>query len=145
MHVYGQNPDRGAREKTGASTFTSIVEDGKLSFLLYLHDYKNLNKSYVTISLKNLELYHDLGMTEDEADENQAVKKVTDRQKELSSINLEEIHLKDGRVISVDGTSGLGTRDGIWLEGYWDMNLIGEALAPEDVESITVAGKKIVL
>lgn len=200
VHVYGRNPDRGALEKTGAGTFTSIVENGKVSFLFYLHDFKSLNKSYVTVSLNDLVLYHGLKMTEGEMDPSQAettellytgewnlewkysyksnaktchtlkkiqqddvtyyikkievsplgirmeaVKKLGDRQKEVSDIDLEEIHLKDGRVISLDRTSVTGTRGDRWLEGYWDMELIGEALEPENVESITVVGSEIKL
>lgn len=56
-------------ETMRGSTFTTAVEDGKLILLLYISNCPKINKSYVSITMENLYLYHDLGTTDDTATE----------------------------------------------------------------------------
>lgn len=52
-------------ETMRGSTFTTAEEDGKLILLLYISNCQKINKSYVSITMKNLYLHHDLGITDD--------------------------------------------------------------------------------
>ena len=54
-----------AAQTTRGSTFTTTREDGKLVLLLYISNCREINKSYVSITMENLYLYHDLGMADD--------------------------------------------------------------------------------
>lgn len=66
VHAYSRKSGKGASEVTVGNVFTCLVENGKLSFLLYIYDYEKLNKSYISVSFQDLRLYHDLNLSEEE-------------------------------------------------------------------------------
>jgi len=52
-----------------ASMFTCFVEDGKLGFLLSIENAEGLNKRYISLEIKDLYIYHDLGMEDSDSEE----------------------------------------------------------------------------
>lgn len=51
------------------STYLAFVENNKLGFLLSIENAEALNKSYVSFEMKDLYLYHDLGMEKSDSKE----------------------------------------------------------------------------
>lgn len=196
LSVSLKNPDKNAVESSRGSVFTTIEENGKLVFLLYISNCEKINKSYVSITMENLYLYHDLDDTDDTIEEepellyegswsldwkysyrsNVKTKRMLKRVSTddincyithldvsplgirfegfvnpLSRIStpvwldVDRITFQDGRVLTVDGYSGGGFKDGIWLDGYCGMDTLGEALDVDNIKSITIEGCEIEL
>lgn len=68
-HLYISRNKDGSGLIDFASTFTAFVEDGKLGFLFSIENAEKLNKSYVSFEIKDLYLYHDLGMPDSDSEE----------------------------------------------------------------------------
>lgn len=68
-----------------------------------------------------------------------------DRKKELPGTWLEEIHFKDGTILFIENKSVGGLSDGLFAESYVNTKEFGNAIDSENVESIIVCGKKILL
>lgn len=183
-------------ETMRGSTFTTIEEDGKLVLLLYISNCRKINKSYVSIAMENLYVYHDLGINDDSQTEepeliyegswsldwkysyraNVETKRML-RLVELDGVkcylthmevsplgirfegfvnplrrvsgavwlDVDAITFKDGRVLTVGGSSQAGCKDGIWLDGYCGIDVLGEALEVDEIESVTIGGCEISL
>lgn len=196
LSVYLKNPDKNINETMRGSTFTTIEEDGKLVLLLYISNCRKINKSYVSVDMENLYLYHDLGVTDQSPTEepeliykggwsldwkysyrsNVKIKRML-KPVELENVkcyltrmevsplgirfegfvnplnrvsgavwmDVDSITFKDGRVITVGGSSQAGCKDGIWLDGYCGIDELGEALDVDEIESISIGGRDISL
>lgn len=177
------------------STFTSMEENGKLVFMLYISDCPKINKSYVCLDLEDLYLYHDAGSNGEDTDRepeqicegnwslnwkyayrSNVRKKNMLKHVELDNnvncyitrmevsplgvrlegfvnplnrlsgaawMDIEKITYLDGQELSVNGSSTAGCKDGIWLEGYCGIDVLGEVLNVDEVESITIGGCEI--
>lgn len=62
--VFAKDPQTCPIETTKGAVLTSVNENGRLVFMLYISNCQKLNKSYVSVNFKNLYLHHDLGETE---------------------------------------------------------------------------------
>lgn len=195
LSVFLKNPQKSVESMRG-STFTCMEENGKLVLLLYIANCRKINKSYVDLTIKNLYLYHDYGITDGSRSEEPELLysgswsldwKYSYRSRVKSKRMMESVELdgvkcfithmevsplgirfegfvnplnrvnstvwmdvdsvkfKDGRILSVDGSSQAGCKDGIWLDGYCGIDRLGEALDVDEIESITIGGKEIFL
>ena len=59
VNVYEKNPQSNPAITTCGTVFTSMEDEGKLVFLLYIADCPKINKSYVALDFEDLYLYHD--------------------------------------------------------------------------------------
>ena len=64
INVYEKNPQSSPAITTCGTVFTSMEDEGKLVFLLYIADCPKINKSYVALDFEDLYLYHDKGDTD---------------------------------------------------------------------------------
>ena len=63
------------------------------------------------------------------------------RAKSAVWMEMEKITYQDGRSLTVEGSSAGGCRDGIWLENYFGVDVIGEVLHVDQIKSITMRGQ----
>lgn len=196
LSVFLKNPEKNVIESTKGSVFTTIEENGKLIFLLYISNCQKLNKSYVSITMGNLYLYHDLDAADSTISEEPELlyegswsldwkysyRSNVKTKKVLKSINVDGtkcflthlevsplgirfegfanpmhrlssptrldvdcVTFRDGRVLTIGGNSSSGLKDGIWLDGYCGIDILGEVLDVDEIESITIGGCEIQL
>ncbi|MCI5650091.1 MAG: hypothetical protein MR332_11805 [Fusicatenibacter sp.] len=62
------------------------------------------------------------------------------RVKSAVRMDLEKITYQNGEVLTVNDSSVAGCRNGIWLESYSGIDVIGEVLNVDQVKSITING-----
>lgn len=66
-----------------------------------------------------------------------------DRDEEYPDISPEEIHFSDDTILQIEGLSGAGVRDRMFVESYIGVEAFGDVIDPKEVERLVIEGKEI--
>lgn len=75
----------------------------------------------------------------------EAFRMPSNRHKEYSGDWLESIHFSDGSFITIDGMDSAGMKNGMFADSYVGIEMLGNAINPENVEKLMIGGREIQL
>lgn len=73
----------------------------------------------------------------------EAFRMPSDRHKEYSGDWLKSIHFSDGSFITIDGMDSAGMKNGMFGDSYVGIEMLGNAINPENVEKLVIGGREI--